>query len=210
MKRLKKKIREFWHKIRNIQPPPRVYSSRAKFLKQYPTYKLGAGTYGLPIVLDWKEGTTLEIGSYCSISRNVQIFLGGIHRTNWVSTFPFPKFYPEHENLISEFGITKGNVIIGSDVWLCRNCTIMSGVTIGHGAVIATGAIVTKDVPPYAVVAGNPAKVIKFRFDQTTIDKLLKTEWWSWSENEIRGITHLMCKENFDDFFNYANNRLKN
>jgi chloramphenicol O-acetyltransferase type B len=207
MNKLKKKFKSFWYKLLKTQPPPRAYSSRAKFLKQYPEYKIGAGTYGLPIVLDWKEGTTLEIGSYCSISRNVQIFLGGIHRTNWVSTFPFPKFYPELAELIPSFGITKGDVIIGSDVWLCRNCTIMSGVRVGHGAIVATGSIVTKDVPPYAVVAGNPARVIKYRFDQLTIDQFLETAWWNWPEDEIREIAHLMCKDNFNDFFEYSKNR---
>jgi len=209
MKKLKRSIKKLWYKLLNIQPPPRAYSSRAKFIKQYPQYKIGAGSYGLPVVLDWNEGTTLEIGSYCSISRNVQIFLGGIHRTNWVSTFPFPKFYPEQANLIKEFGVTKGDVIIGSDVWLCRNCTIMSGVKVGHGVIIATGAIVTKNIPPYAVVAGNPAKIIKYRFDEATIQKLLETEWWHWPEDEIRKIAHLMCTENFNEFFEYAKNRPK-
>lgn len=206
-KKIKQTIKTYWYALLHIQPPPRAYSSRIKFKKQYPNYKLGHGTYGLPIVLDWKEGTTLEIGAYCSISRNVQIFLGGNHRTNWVSSFPFPKFYPELAGLIPSFGVTKGDVIIGSDVWLCRNCTIMSGVKIGHGAVVATGAIVTKDVPPYAIVAGNPAKVIKYRFEQTTIEQLLASAWWDWPENEIREIAPIMCKENLSEFFAYAKNR---
>lgn len=207
MKKIKHRIIYYWNKLLKIQPPPRAYRSRAKFLKQYPNYKIGVGTYGLPIVLDWKEGTTLEIGSYCSISRNVQIFLGGNHRANWISTFPFPKFYPELSSLIPSFGVTKGDVIIGSDVWLCRNCTIMSGIKIGHGAIVASGAIVTKDVPPYAIVAGNPAKIIKYRFDQETIDKLLKSEWWKWPEDEIRKIANIMCNDNFYDFFEYLKRR---
>lgn len=207
MKKIKRKIKNLWFFLLKKQPPPRVYSSRAKFKKIYPNYKLGRGTYGLPIVLDWKEGTTLEIGSYCSISKNVQIFLGGVHRTNWVSTFPFPKFLPELSNLIDSFGVTKGSVIIGNDVWLCRNCTIMSGVTIGDGAVVASGAIVTKDVPPYAIVAGNPARIIKFRFDEQTITKLLDSKWWEWDEEEIRKVAKMMCKEDLSDFFYYTENR---
>lgn len=207
MKKIKKLFLKYWFKFQGKPLPPRVYSSHKKFRKLYPNYKVGIATYGVPIVLDWNQGATLAIGSYCSISRNVQIFLGGIHRTNWVSSFPFPKYFPEANHLIPDFGVTKGDVIIGSDVWLCRNCTIMSGVKIGHGAVVATGSIVTKDVPPYAVVAGNPAKIIKWRFDENTINALLATEWWTWPQEELRKVVLLMCKDDLNDFLTYAKNR---
>lgn len=86
-----------------------------KFLKKYPSYKIGEGSYGIPTVYDWREGTTLEIGNYCSISVNVQIFLGGHHRADWVSTYPFPEFVPQASH-IGNYGGSNGDVIIGSDV----------------------------------------------------------------------------------------------
>jgi hypothetical protein len=125
----------------------------------------------------------------------------------WVSTFPYAKFYPELNYLAEEFGITRGNVIIGNDVWLGRDCKIMSGVTIGTGAVIATGAIVTQNVPPYAIFAGIPAKCIKFRFDDATIKSLLETKWWDWPDDEIRKIAPLICNENINLFIDYSKNR---
>jgi chloramphenicol O-acetyltransferase type B len=207
MKKIKKIIRKIWYRMLGQPEPPRPFSSQRKFKKLYPAYKIGFASYGVPTVLDWKEGTTLEIGSYCSISKNVQIFLGGVHRTNWVSSFPFPKYFPEANHLIPDFGVSKGDVIIGSDVWLCRDSTIMSGVKIGHGAVVATGAIVTKDVPPYAVVAGSPAKIIRWRFDEHTRMELLASEWWNWPQDEIRKLVPLMCKDDLSEFLSYAKNR---
>lgn len=207
MRKLKKIIRSLWYKLLGKLPPPREYNSRKKFLKAYPNYELGNGTYGFPHVLDWHQGTTLKIGNYCSIARNVEIFLGGTHRMDWVSTFPFAKFYPELSGLEEAFGVTHGDVIIGHDVWLGRDCKIMSGVTIGHGAVVAAGAIVTQNVPPYAIIGGIPAKIIKYRFDETTINALLDSKWWDWPEEEVRKISLLLCTTSLREFFDYAKNR---
>lgn len=207
LKKLKKKVQNWWLNLTGQEARPREYSSRAKFLKAYPNYSLGNGTYGFPNVLDWHQGTTLNIGSYCSIARNVEIFLGGTHRMDWASTFPFVKFYPELKHLIKDFGVTHGDVNIGSDVWLGRDCKVMSGVTIGHGAVVAAGAIVTRDVPPYATVGGIPAKLIQYRFDENTIAALLETAWWDWPEAEVRQIAPMLCQSNFDELIAYAKNR---
>lgn len=175
--------------------------------KRYPGYEVGVGSYGTPNVHDWHQGTTLKIGSYCSIARDVNIFLGGNHRLDWVSSFPFPEYYPELNHLIPNFGASKGDVIIGSDVWLGRNSTILSGVTIGHGAVIAAGAVITKNVEPFAIMAGNPAKCVKWRFDEEVRQALLASEWWEWPPHEIRSIAPMLCTENLSELLSYARMR---
>ncbi len=152
--------------------------------ERYPQHQFGLGTYGDLTVLSWDEGATLTVGHYTSIAPGVKVFLGGEHRMDWVTTFPFnvlwasAKHHKGHPK-------TKGNVLIGSDVWIGTDALITSGVTIGDGAVIGARAVVTRDVPPYAVVAGNPARVLKFRFDEVTIERLLSLKWWTWSQPEI-------------------------
>lgn len=114
----------------------------------------------MPEVYDWHEGSIFRIGGYCSIADNVEIFLGGLHRTGWISTFPFPAFIKEAAS-VENYNGTRGDVEIGNDVWLCSGCTILSGVTIGNGAVVACGSMVTRDVEPYSVVAGNTARHVR-------------------------------------------------
>ncbi|OYY22115.1 MAG: hypothetical protein B7Y68_08975, partial [Thiotrichales bacterium 35-46-9] len=136
------------HKTKKRRAKPA--RSMAAFKQKYPQYKIGSKCYGLPVVKHPHKDATLSIGSYCSFAENVQIFMGGMHHTNWVSTYLFPA-YEENCEHIQNWALTNGNVTIGNDVWLCANCVILSGVSIGDGAVIANGAIVTKDVPPYAI-----------------------------------------------------------
>ena len=178
----------------------------ARFKERYANYIIGKNCYGTPIIKSPLPQSELEIGSYCSIAGNVQIFLGGIHRTDYISTYPFPAFFKEAEH-IKEFEVTRGKVLIGSDVWLCENCTILSGITIGHGAVVANGALVTKNVEPYEIVGGNPAKHIRWRFDEPTRQTLLELAWWDWPEEEILSITHLLCSEEISPLLAYAKNR---
>lgn len=203
LKKLERKIRKYLKKRFGKPEKPRFYRANEKFNERYPDYKIGRGSYGVPIVHDWHEGSTLNIGSYCSISANVQIFLGGHHRADWVTTYPFPAFLPQAAH-IPEFSGTRGDVDIGSDVWLCANCIILSGVRIGHGAVIANGAVVTRDVPAYAIVAGNPARVVRWRFDERTRDELLASAWWDWPEEEVLGITDKLCNGDIQAFLAYA------
>jgi acetyltransferase-like isoleucine patch superfamily enzyme len=177
-----------------------------KFRQKYPNYTLGIGTYGMPKVHDDEEGTTLRIGAFCSISSEVQIFLGKNHRVDWISSYPFPAFFKEAQH-IEEFGVSRGDVTIGSDVWLCANCIILSGVTIGHGAVIGAGAVVSRDVAPYSIVAGNPAKHVRWRFEESIRQALLATAWWDWPEAELRGIVEILCSDRVKDLLAYANQR---
>lgn len=180
--------------------------SVAKFKQKYPHYKIGSKCYGLPVVKHPHKDATLTIGSYCSFAENVQIFMGGMHHTDWVTTYLFPA-YEENCQHINNWALTNGNVTIGNDVWLCANCIILSGVRIGDGAVVANGAIVTKDVPPYAIVGGNPAKLIRWRFDEKTREELLQAAWWDWPDDEILSLVDLLCSDNVEELICYAKNR---
>jgi acetyltransferase-like isoleucine patch superfamily enzyme len=141
-------------------------------------------------IWQWGEGASLTIGSFCSIAPSVQIFLGGNHRIDWITTFPFGHIYTEElgGKNIKGHPATNGDVIIGDDVWIGYGATIMSGVTIGTGAVVAANANVVKDVLPYAIVGGNPAKVIRKRFDEETVALLLELQWWNLSIDVIKNI----------------------
>lgn len=180
--------------------------SQEAFNKEYPNYKMGINCYGTPKVKHPHPETILTIGNYCSIAKNVQIFLGGNHRSDWITTYRFPIFH-ESAMHIEHSATTNGDVTIGSDVWLCENCTILSGITIGHGAIVANGAIVTKDVAPYAIVGGNPAKHIRWRFDEPSRQALLESAWWDWPEDEVLNIVDKLCSEDIDSFLAYSRKR---
>ena len=131
---------------------------------------VGKRTYG---IINIEESSPLDtkliIGSYCSIGPDVKFLLGGEHQLHTISTYPFK---------VRCFGETKesgsiGNIVVHDDVWIGANVTICSGIEIGQGAVVAAGAVVTKNVPPYAIVGGNPAKIIKYRFNEELINKLV-------------------------------------
>lgn len=184
----------------------RPQRSQQQFSKQYPQYKMGTNCYGVPNIKHAHADAMLSIGSYCSIAKNVEIFLGGNHRVDWISSYPFPAYLHQASH-IKDHETTRGNVNIGSDVWLCQNATIFSGITIGHGAVIANSAIVTKDVAPYEIVGGNPAKHIRWRFDEPTREALLASAWWDWPEDEVLSVVELLCSDNISEFLDYANNR---
>jgi acetyltransferase-like isoleucine patch superfamily enzyme len=167
---------------------------------------IGKYTYGTPNIV-WKEkNIKLVIGNFCSIAENVSVYLGGNHRTDWVTTYPFGHVYKHKFNMFSGLGHphTKGDVIIKNDVWIGSNVTIMSGVTIGDGAVIANNSHVVTNVEPYSLVGGNPAKFIKYRFTQEQIKKLLEIKWWYWSDDKINKFTPLLCNNNIDKFINSA------
>ena len=147
----------------------------------------GKGTYGIDGVriLAYGGPEKLVVGNFSSIGPGVSILLGGEHRYEWTSTFPFPAFDPRAAALTDKHAVSKGDVVIGSDVFVGADASILSGVNIGHGAVIGAGAVVAKDVRPYAIVVGNPAKEIKRRFDDATVQKLLDQAWWAWDDVDI-------------------------
>lgn len=208
MRKIKKYLLKIWNNLLGKQESPRFHRYQTEFRKRYPNFHMGKSTYGIPVVRQWDKDATLFIGAYCSIARNVQIFLGGNHRTDWVTNYPFPAFYFEARH-IKNFRTSRGDVVIGNDVWLCENCTILSGVKIGHGAVIASGAVISRDVEPYAVMAGNPAKLVRWRFDEETRMALLKAAWWDWPEQEVLSVVDLLCSDNLKQFLNYMHTRNK-
>jgi acetyltransferase-like isoleucine patch superfamily enzyme len=166
----------------------------------------GKYTYGNPKIHWENNNAKLIVGNFCSIASNVNIYLGGNHRTDLVSTYPFGHLHQNKFNIFNGVGLpsTKGDVIIGNDVWIGDNVTIMSGVTIGDGAVIANNSHVVKNVEPYSLVGGNPTKLIKYRFTKEQIEKLLEIKWWYWDDQKINKFTPLLCNNNIDEFINSA------
>lgn len=153
---------------------------------------------GSPNIVISGEHGKLHIGSFVSIGPHCDILLGSEHRTDFVTTFPFSKAFVDVPYI--ECTKTKGNVVIGSDVWIGGYVTILSGVCIGHGAVIGAGSIVTRDVEPYTIVAGNPAREIRKRFTKEQINKLLKIKWWEWDDTQIEEVIPLLLNNNIDKF----------
>lgn len=164
-----------------------------------PQYDIGKETYGNPVVLAWGATSRLTIGSYCSIGGNVQILLGGNHRTDWVTTFPFPVRWPEAAS-ISGHPASKGDIVIGHDVWIGRQSVILSGVTINTGAVVGCNSVVSRNVPPYTIVAGNPAREIRKRFTDRQIERLLASCWWNYGRSELVELLPLLCNSDIDSF----------
>lgn len=132
----------------------------------------------------------LIIGKFCSIACGAKfMFTSGNHKMSSLSTFPFPLFFEEwnlDRNNVTDAWDNEGDIIIGNDVWIGYEAVIMQGVKIGDGAIIGTRAVVTKDVPPYTIVGGLPAKEIKKRYSEETIKKLIQIQWWNWDEIKIK------------------------
>ena len=165
----------------------------------------GKYSYHANIEILWgSEESTLTVGNFCSIASGVRVFLGGNHRTDWITTYPFGHVHTNVFNTFNGIGhpSTNGSVIIGNDVWIGSSVTIMSGVTIGDGAVIACNSHVCKNVEPYSITGGNPAKHIKYRFTSEQIESLLNIKWWYWDDEKINSKLNLLCDSNIDNFIN--------
>ena len=160
-------------------------------------------------IYSWCEGSELKIGSFCSIAEDIKVFLGGNHRSDWITTFPFGHIHQDIFNNFNGSGHPKsnGDVVIGNDVWIGNNVTIMSGVEIGDGAIIANNSHVVKKVNPYEIVGGNPAKLIKKRFSDDEISMLLKIKWWNLDDDIINEISPIICSDNISLFFEYCINK---
>lgn len=141
----------------------------------------------------------LIIGKFCAIAAETRFIMTGDHKLDAISTYPFPIFGNGWEDAFNIYDLpVKGDIVIGNDVWFGYNSLIKNGVTIGNGAIIAAGAVVVKDVPAYAIVAGNPAKVVKMRFDEATIKRLENIAWWDWDIEKITSNQKLICNLDVD------------
>ena len=203
-KRLVWRIRTRWFS----QPGPRRYLMKEN--PQLAAFNIGDKSYGEPTILFPGSGSTLQVGKFVSIADDVVIMLGGEHRIDWVTTYPLNRYFPEWSN-IKGHPATKGDVVVGNDVWIGREALIMSGVTIGDGAVVGSRAVVTKNVMPYSIVAGNPAKHIRFRFDEEAISELVTMAWWNWPDDIIAEAVPYLLSNNIKALidFNYTRREVK-
>ncbi len=184
--RKKKKVKK--HK-RLLTPAPEMIGNSP--------ISVGRGTYGFCniTVHQWNEGAALRIGSFCSIAAEVTVLLGGNHRTDWATTYPFGRICVDRfgGEAIAGQHRSGGDVVIGNDVWIGHGTSFVSGVTIGDGAVIAANSHVVKDIPPYYLAGGNPARPIKPRFDTEITALLQQLAWWELPDEAIRAIAPTLC-----------------
>jgi acetyltransferase-like isoleucine patch superfamily enzyme len=163
-----------WLDVRRRTLPPGVTVGRH-------TYGYNRDTFPM-----FTEGARIVVGCFCSISPEVRIIGGGEHVTSRASNFPL------NARLFDEYGrtapdaIDKGPTVIGNDVWIGFGATILSGVSVGDGAVVGARTVVTQPVPPYAIVVGNPARIVRYRFASETRERMLALRWWDLDDDEIR------------------------
>ncbi len=148
---------------------------------------MGPHSYSVP-QLHYHTGDTCRVivGDWSSLADGVEILPGGNHYTDSVTTFPLARRLGLPGMSRTRDPWSKGDVVIGSDVWLGHGVRVLGGITIGHGAVVAAWSVVTRDIEPYAIAAGVPARVLRKRFDESTIAALLRVAWWEWPETVIR------------------------
>jgi acetyltransferase-like isoleucine patch superfamily enzyme len=157
---------------------------------EYPTppkgqVEIGKFTFGSPKILSWRRDDKLKIGKFCMFTNDVIILPGGEHDLRRVTAYPLMDCFHSSKNEDADSS-SKGPVIIGNDVWVGAGAIILSGVKIGDGAIVGAGSVVTHDVPPYCIVAGNPARIVRLRFSEDQIERLLKIAWWNWREDKIK------------------------
>lgn len=154
----------------------------------------GNFTYGNPKVVFDSVDYKVKIGKYCSIGKKVTFILSGAHKTDFISTFPLSVFLKNAG--ASSIIYHKGDINVGNDVWIGYGAIIMPGITIGDGAIIGAMSVVTKNVNPYEIVAGNPARVIRTRFNEKEIERLLKIKWWNWDTKTVSENAKVIASSN--------------
>lgn len=151
----------------------------------YPGYDIGEGTYGLLTILRYDSTTTIRIGKFSSFGIGTMVLLGGEHRTDWVTQYPFSVFWPEASGVVGH-PASRGDVEIGSDVWVAADAMILGGATIGDGAVVSARAVVSGNVAPYSIVGGNPARHLGWRIlDPRDRETMQRIRWWNWPRERI-------------------------
>ncbi len=196
--------------LKNVITGPNIevgdYTMYNDFVRDPRDFEKNNVLYHYPV-----NGDKLRIGSFCSIACGAKfLFTSANHALGSLSTYPFPIFFEEwglDVKNIRQAWDNRGDIVIGNDVWIGYEAVILSGVTIGDGAVIGARAVVTKDVPPYTIVGGVPAKPIRRRFDDETAEKLRRISWWDWDEERIKrsiadiqsGNLEALLEENYYD-----------
>lgn len=168
-----------------------------KDLMTGPRFSIGDYSYGRIEVVGSVGRVT--VGRFCSIAEDVQAIMVG-HNPDWITTYPFPALadrWPEAQG-IEGHPKPMGDLVIGHDVWIGQRALLMGGISIGHGAIIGAGAVVTRDVAPYAVAVGAPAATTRMRFSEEKIDRLLRLAWWDWPEDKIRRNVDRLCSGDVD------------
>jgi chloramphenicol O-acetyltransferase type B len=177
---LRARARRLKRRLKALSPPePRTEA----WLKQNGLLTVGSHSYGgFRVLLFSGDSARVTIGKWCSTASDVEIMPGGNHRIDTVTSYPMRQYLvPDHMERVGE-PWSKGDVAIGNDVWIGQGAKILGGVTIGDGAVVAAWSVVTKSVPPYAVVAGVPARVVRQRFSEEIVERLLRIRWWDWDD----------------------------
>ncbi len=169
-----------------------------------PRVQIGHGTHasGTPLLRLHHPNNQIIIGKFCSFAYDVTVFSGGNHPMNFVTTYALKLYFDidEYSDWTDDCGDGSETTHIGNDVWIGHGACILSGANIGDGAVVGAHAVVRGTVPPYAIVFGNPSQVMRYRFDQETIAKLLAVKWWDWPENKIKEFARDIASPNVSEF----------
>lgn len=162
---------------------------------------MGRGSYGNPLIPTFPgDDLHVSVGSFVSIAHDVVMMDGGNHRIDWVTTYPLRGCLDLPGAFEDGHPASKGDIVIGNDVWIGRGARVLSGVTVGDGAVIGGYSVVTKDVRPYAIVVGNPAREVRRRFSDEQIDALLSIAWWNWPMDKILECVAELSDSDIDRF----------
>lgn len=181
-----------------LYPPARRLDQRPDLAQ----FDIGRYSWGHLRIANRSPGCVLKVGQFCSFAFGTEVLLGGEHRADFVTTYRFGSYQPFSEwyHPVSDNTVARGDVIIGNDVWIGHESVILSGVTLGDGVIVGAGSVVRQDVPPYAVVLGNPARVAGFRFSPEQIQALLRIKWWDWSDERILASLGLMMSDDIQRF----------
>lgn len=173
-------------RVMEIISPRRARQEKFQRLVESGRARIGRHSYAIPRIQTYDyDDTGVSIGNFTSIGAGVTLILGGNHRLDRSTTFPLRQKLGLEGAGQDGFPWSKGSIEIGSDVWIGHGSVILSGVHIGHGAVVGAGSVVSKDIAPYQIYAGNPAKFIRHRIDEDLIPRFLELAWWEWPDSDI-------------------------